>query len=589
MQRMKPFARALVVGSLFLSLSSLAALAPLGGARSADGAVFHKYVVAADHVDASAAGASLLAAGGNAADAAAATMLALGVASPTGSGLGGGGFALYYRAKDKTLSFLDFRETAPAAATAKLFAARTGESAEASASRSRSGGLSVGVPGEPLGIAELVKRFGKKPLSEIVAPAEALARDGFSLSEHTARLLGRPGAAFARDPLFAALFNPAALAQKKVQNPALADTLHRFGKEGASLFYTGALAKQIVAAAKAQGGILSAADLAKYRVVSRPALRAQALGYDWATAPLPSAGGYTIMSSLALIERWLPTEAHWQSNERLHALVESWKGQYLDRQGYFGDPDHVKVPLAALTAPARIDQRASRYHPGLALASEAYAQPLSEAPSTAKTPDNRGTSHLCVVDAEGNVASVTTTVNLTFGAGIGVGGFWLNDEMDDFAREVGQKNAFGLVGGAANLPAPGKRPISSMSPTIVLQDGEPVLCIGGSGGSRIPTAVEQVALYVLKDGLHPQAAVVAPRVHHQADPEQVEGRGVSEAALAELKARGHKVTATEWSAQVQAIRIVRAAAANGDAAAGQSARTLQAASDPGKGGQPRGE
>ena len=593
MRRMKPLARALFAGSLLLSLASLASIASFApGARSADGAVFHKYAVAADHIDASAAGAALLAAGGNAADAAAATMLALGVASPTGSGLGGGGFAMYYRAKDKTLTFLDFRETAPAKATPQLFAARAGETAEVTAARSRTGGLAVGVPGEPAGIAELVKRFGKKPLSEVVAPAEALARNGFSLSPHTARLVGMPGAAFARDPLLASVFNPTALAEKKVQNPALADTLHRFGSEGAKLFYTGTLAKQIVAAAKAQGGILSAADLAAYRVVSRVPLRAQALGYDWATAPLPSAGGYTIMSSLALIERWLPTDAHWKSTERLHALVESWKGQYLDRQGYFGDPDHVKVPLAALTAPGRIDVRAGRYHPALALESAAYAQPLADAPSTAKTPDNRGTSHLCVVDEEGNVASVTSTVNLTFGAGISVGGFWLNDEMDDFAREVGKKNAFGLVGGAANLPAKGKRPISSMSPTIVLQNGEPVLCIGGSGGSRIPTAVEQVALYVLKDGLHPQQAVVGPRVHHQADPEQVEGRGVPEAALAELKARGHKVTTTEWSAQVQAIRIVPASAANaaaGPSATGGSARTLEAASDPGKGGQPRGE
>ncbi|MEY4508526.1 MAG: hypothetical protein RLZZ450_648 [Pseudomonadota bacterium] len=561
-----------------LVLSSLAAL-PIGSSvRSADGPVFHKYAVAADHVDASAAGASLLARGGNAADAAAATMLALGVASPTGSGLGGGGFALYYRARDKTLTFLDFRETAPAASTSALFRAREGESPEAASGRSRSGGLAVGVPGEPLGISELVKRFGSKPLSEVVAPAEALARGGFDVSAHTLSLIARPGASFARDPLLLSVFGPAAVASKRATNVALADTLKRFGREGAKLFYSGALSKQIVAAAKAQGGILSAADLAKYRVVTREPVRATRLGYEWATAPLPSAGGYTMLSSLGLLERWLPTDQHWKSSERQHALVESWKGAYLDRQGYFGDPDHVKVPLAELTADARVEARAARYHPALALAPDAYALPLSSPPAAAKTPDNRGTSHLCVVDQEGNVAAVTTTVNLTFGAGIGVGGFWLNDEMDDFAREVGKANAFGLVGGAPNLPGPGKRPISSMSPTIVLQNGEPVLCIGGSGGSRIPTAVEQVALYILKDGLHPSLAVVGPRVHSQAEPEQVEARDVPAPVLAELAARGHKVVSTQWSAQVQAIHIV-----------GGAERRLDAASDPGKGGQPRGE
>ncbi|HEY6877650.1 MAG TPA: gamma-glutamyltransferase, partial [Polyangiales bacterium] len=341
------------------------------------------------------------------------------------------------------------------------------------------------------------------------------------------------------------------------------------------LFYTGALSKQILATVKQHGGILSAQDLADYRVRERAPLRATRLGYDWATAPLPSAGGYTIMTSLALLERWLPTDAHFKSNERLHALIESWKGPYLDRQGYFGDPDFVKVPLDQLLSPERIEARAAVYHPALALPASAYTQPLPEPPATAKNPDNRGTSHLCVVDAEGNVASVTTTVNLLFGSGISVAGLWLNDEMDDFAREVGEENAFGLIGGAPNLPAKGKRPISSMSPSIVFENGQPVLCVGGSGGSRIPTAVEQVALYVLKDGMHPQQAVSAPRVHHQADPAQAEVKGMAAAVREELSKRGHKVVETQWSAQVQAIRIAEG--------------RLLPASDPGKGGEPRGE
>lgn len=566
-------------GSVCLLAASLSAVPVAQPAHGTAGATFTKYAVAADHPEASAAGASILARGGTAADAAAATMLALGVVSPTGSGLGGGGFALYYRARDKTLTFIDFRETAPLAARPDLFRAREGETKETTQARSRKGALSVGVLGEPQGIAELVRRFGKKPLAEVAAPAEALAQGGFRVSAHTLRILGMMGGSIG-DPLLGSVFSETARAAQKAVNPALAGTLRRFGKEGAKLFYTGAIAQEIARTTRAQGGLLTPRDLAEYKVVVRAPLRATRFGHEWVTAPLPSAGGYTIVSSLGLLERWLPTPAHFQSSERYHALIESWKGAYLDRQGYFGDPDHAKVPLAALTTTARLEERAARYHPALAFPGESYELPIAVPPSAARQPDNRGTSHLCVVDAEGNIASVTTTVNLPFGSGISVGGFWLNDEMDDFAREVGKPNAFGLIGGAVNLPGPKKRPISSMSPSIVLRDGAPVLCVGGSGGSRIPTAVEQVALYVLHDDMHPEQAVTAPRLHHQVDPEQVDARGLSDAALKELAARGHRVAPTKWAAHVQAIKIVTRKGAD---------RTLEAASDPDKGGEPRGE
>ncbi len=563
------------VAVVFVLLSLAFVLAQPSPARTSEGLYFSDYTVAADHPQASQAGAALLAAGGNAADAAAATMLALGVVSPTGSGLGGGGFALYYRAKDKSLTFLDFREVAPAAATAEMFAAKA-EDKDAE-KKSRVGGLSVGVLGEPAGIAELVSRFGSRPLPEIVAPAHKLASEGFDLSAHTGRVLERMGAEFLADPLAKAIFGDKPGAGAQLKNAALAETLKRFGSNGKSLFYAGALSGPIVRAAKKQGGVITAAALAAYRVLVREPLRGDALGYQWATAPLPSAGGYTILTSLNLIERWLPTAEHWQGAPRLHALIESWKGPFLDRQHYMGDPDFVKVPLAELSAPARQTARAARFHPGLALPADVYTQPLAQRSTPALQPDNRGTSHLCVVDREGNIASVTTTVNLGFGSRIGVGGFWLNDQMDDFAREVGKSNAFGLVGGATNLPAPGKRPLSSMSPTIVFKDGAPVLCIGGSGGSRIVTAVEQVALYILHDSMHPQQAVEAPRIHHQADPEQVDLRDVSEEVTAQLVARGHAIKATQWSAHVQAVRIGSA-----------GPKRLAPASDPQKGGIPAG-
>jgi gamma-glutamyltranspeptidase/glutathione hydrolase len=387
----------------------------------------------------------------------------------------------------------------------------------------------------------------------------------------------RIAASLAGDPFLRQVFGEKPTAGATAKNVALADTLRRFAKEGAPLFYKGAMAKEIVRTAREHGGILELADLANYRVVTREPMRGTALGYDWATAPLPSAGGYTIIESLALLERWLPSDALWKSPERYHALIESWKGLYLDRQAYFGDPDFVKVPMAELTSDARRTARAELYHPALALAPSAYEVPLPSTPPAAVQPDNRGTSHLCVVDAEGNVAAVTTTVNLGFGAKINMRGLWLNNEMDDFAREVGKENAFGLVGGAPNLPGPGKRPISSMSPTIVFQNGAPVLCIGAGGGSRIPTAVEQVALYVLRDGMHPAQAITAPRLHHQADPPRVDGRDLPEALVNELRARGHDVQTAQFGAYANAIRIL----------AGE--HKLEAAGDPVKGGLPAGK
>lgn len=550
------------------------ALTPL--AHSGELGSFAHYAVAADNAQASAAGAELLAQGGNAADAAAATMLALGVVSPSSSGLGGGGFALYYRARDQSLTFLDFREVAPAAASPGMFAAKPDDSAEQARQRSRRGGLSVAVPGEPLGISELVRRFGKKPLSAVVRPAERLAREGFRVSEHMRHIFAWVGDAIAEDPLFGSVFGPALQGQETAVNPALAATLSEFGRRGPRLFYKGALAPRIAEAAQAAGGVLSVQDLAQYRVRERAPLARSELGYRFVSAPPESAGGYTVLSSLAFLQGALSKDALKRFGvARAHALIESWKGPYLDRQRHFGDPDFVDVRLDALLDPARIAARVARFQKMRALPQSAYDMPLPESPPAAKPHGDRGTSHLCVVDAEGNIASVTTTVNLAFGARISVGGFWLNNEMDDFAREVGQDNAFGLLGGAPNLPGPGKRPVSSMSPSIVFEGEKPVLCVGGSGGSRIPTAVEQVALYVLKDGMHPTDAAAAPRLHHQGDPESVEQRGLSPAEIKALEARGHKVTTARFSAHVQAIRIKDGA--------------LLAGSDPDKGGEPRGE
>ncbi len=544
--------------------------------RASDGPAFAEYAVAADNVEASEAGARILAEGGNAADAAAATMLALGVASPSASGLGGGGFALYYRASDKSLTFLDFRERAPSAATPDMYLKRPEDAPEQAAQRSRTGGLSIAVPGEPAGVEELVKRFGKLPLKAVVKPAQELAERGYTFTAHTARVVAYVGESFLSDPLAKALFGGAPQVGSKIKNPALAKTLAALGNEGARAFYRGSVARQILQVAKAHGGLLSAEDLAAYRVVERKPLQGTRFGFDWVTAPPPSAGGYTILQSLSLLERTAGS-AQPGSAAYYHALIESWKGPYLDRQYYFGDPNVVDVPLEALNSEGRVAERSRQFHPVLAMPSTAYTQPLATQGKAAEQPDNRGTTHLCVVDREGNIASVTTTVNLAFGSRISAAGLWLNDEMDDFAREVGEPNAFGLSGGAPNLPAPGKRPVSSMVPSIVFKDGSPVLCVGGSGGSRIITAVQQVAMHILLSGLHPSSAIAAPRVHHQASPSQVDARDLPEAVYNELERRGHTMRPMGFAAHVQAIRIGE-----------EGPQRLLAGSDANKGGEPRG-
>ncbi|MCA9580426.1 MAG: gamma-glutamyltransferase [Myxococcales bacterium] len=576
---MKPWHHGLIGWASALLLLSLAtAASPAEQAYR-----FQKFAVAADHELASAAGAEVLRQGGNAADAAAATMLALGVVSPGSSGLGGGGFALYYRASDQSVTFLDFRERAPAAATKTLFEGQTSQGEEPASKPSQLGGLATGVPGEPAGIEELLRRFGKIDRNTVTGPAIRLAEKGFAVGPSFARLAQVFAGQMKRDPLMATWFHKGTIAEGQViRNAPLGKSLRAFAKSGAAPFYEGWIAKAIVAANRKAGGILTAEDLRAYRVQERKPLDARRLGYRWVTAPPPSAGGYTLLASLQLLDRWTSPDArkNLSGPALYHAFAESWKGPYLDRARYFGDPDFVDVPLEELEDANRTETRAAFYRPTLAMDPLFFEQRLDFAPDEANQPDNAGTSHLCVVDAEGNVASVTTTVNLPFGARYTAAGIVMNDEMDDFASEVGEANAFGLPGGAPNLPEPGKRPVSSMSPTIVFDKDGPLLCVGGSGGSRIITATQQVAWHHLVRGLPVHEAVSHARVHHQGYPNRIrfeEVRPLPIPELQKLTARGHELERSHHNAVVQAIAIDR------------STNTLSAASDPRKGGIPAGE
>jgi gamma-glutamyltranspeptidase/glutathione hydrolase len=363
-----------------------------------------------------------------------------------------------------------------------------------------------------------------------------------------------------------------------LRRPKLAQTLRAFSKRGADAIYEGRIARAIARANRKAGGVMTPKDLADYEVVRRAPLTGEHFGYRWASAPPPSAGGFTMLQSLALMERWEPWWKDGPVDARLHALAESWKGAFLDRQAYAGDPDHVDVPTEKMIAPTRMDARSDQFHPTLAMHARRYELPIEgySSPPTTR-PEGGGTSHLCVVDGEGNVASITTTVNLPFGARYTAAGLVMNDEMDDFARALGKKNAFGLPGGAANLPGPGRRPVSTMSPTILFEDGEPVMCVGAAGGSRIVTATEQVAFNAVVMGMPLEKAITAPRVHHQGVPDQLrteESHPVESDTLARLETRGHTHEPIDHAAVVQAIRI------RDDG--------LVAASDPRKGGAPAG-
>jgi gamma-glutamyltranspeptidase/glutathione hydrolase len=586
--------RSLLLACLLVVVAAIPARAleadPFGDAAPGPrfAATYSHYAVAADHPLASEAGASILHAGGNAADAAVATVLALGVASPASSGLGGGGFALYYRASDRSLTFLDFRDRAPSAATPTMFARQEGDTDAIAEARSQTGGLSVAVPGEPAGLEAILTRFGSGHVrrAAIAAPAERLAREGFPASRYVAEQSRTFVALLAADPLLRS-FLPSETTPipqgSRLVNPALARTIHQFGAHGAEPFYRGAIARQIVAAIAARGGIVTAEDLATYEVRERAPLRATRFGREIVTAPPPSAGGFTLLESLGLLERWMPAPR--EGAALRHALAESWIGPFGDRQAYAGDPDFADIPVDALLAEDRLARRAALFDPWRHRPPSDYALPLAgTAPAPTEGGEDHGTSHVCVVDAEGNVMALTTTVNLQFGARVTAAGMVLNDQMDDFAREVGVVNAFGLVGGAANLPGPGHRPVSTMSPTIVFDgSGAPILCVGASGGSRIVTAVEQVMLFTLLVDASVGDAVARARVHHQGAPDALSTEYALPADLAlALAARGHDLSVpVEGSANVQAIRLLRDESGH--------VIGLEAASDPRKDGEPRGE
>lgn len=507
-------------------------------------AVSTEAAVATAHPLASEAAAQVLRTGGSAADAAVAAAFVLAVVEPQSSGIGGGGLALVHVAATGRVHAVDFREVAPAAASPEMFL-RDGAPVP---SRSRCGGLSVAVPGAVKGYAEIARRFGRRPLRELVEPAARIAERGFPVGPAYRRAAAAWLSCLRADPAAAAIFLAPGPDGGGVPPPGwklvqrdLARTLRALGRDP-DVFYRGALARRLVAADRARGGILTEADLASYRTVEREPMWGAYRGHRVATFPPPSAGGAILLGLLAALEGDAPPPGQDPDERYLHLFAEVEKRLFARRGGLLGDPDQVASADAAARGMA--DPAAAR-----ALRAE-VGDRASEvaAPGLPATPGH--TTHVSVVDGAGNAVALTTTVNLPFGSGVAVpgAGFLLNDEMDDFDAAAGAPNAFGLVGGAANLPAPGKRPLSSMAPTLVFApDGRLRLAVGAPGGSTIPSSVAWAVLRVLDGGMALDRALSTPRIHHQWMPDaiQAEPGALSPETRRALEARGHRVQVLE--------------------------------------------
>lgn len=530
----------------------------------------HNGMVAADSEAASRAGVDVLEAGGNAADAAVATALVLGVVQPYASGIGGGGFALYYNAADQAVTVFDFRERAPASATPDMFIV----DGEVSRDAELHSGLAVGVPGEIAGLWELHSRFGQLPWAQVVAPAIEIAEGGVTVSHHLADMLEAHRETILTNPSFAPFVGPdGSLVSfgQQVARPALARTLRAVAESGPEAFYEGEVAQRIVDATRAAGGLMTLEDLAAYRVIERQPTVGEYRGYTLYTMPPPSSGGIAMLQILSILEGFDLASMGHGSSAYIHHLAEALQFGFADRAQFLGDPAFVEVPTERLLDPELTLQRRLLVDPEHTLPREAYGI------DAGTPPDDSGTSHLSVVDSSRNLIALTTTINTTFGSLLVPQdtGIVLNNEMADFTAQVGVPNVYGLLGNEANTIAPGKTPLSSMSPTLVLRDGSPFMTVGASGGPRIITATLQTFLNVVDFDMTVREAVEAPRVHHQWVPERLfYESGVPADVTTNLHSRGHDTGLSEALGAVQAIVV------NGG--------LLTGASDPRKGGSPAG-
>jgi gamma-glutamyltranspeptidase/glutathione hydrolase len=510
--------------------------------------------IASQHHLATDAGHEILAGGGNAFDAAVAVSSTLSVVEPISSGLGGGGFFLLHDGKSGRDIMIDARETAPASASPAKYLDTQGK---LDRDKAENGPMSAGIPGLPAGLVHLARKYGRLPLSVSLAPAIRLARDGFEVyprmvSEYADRKDVMERYAGSRK-VYLADGDPPKLGEK-LRQPELARTLELLAARGADGFYRGEIARRMVADVNKYGGNWTAADLAGYTVKERPPIRFKYRDWDIVTTPPPSSGGVVLAEILQILEGW--NLAKLDEPHRVHIIVEAMRRAYRDRTLYLGDPDFVKMPIARLTS--------DDYAAGLrASILPDKATPSAMLPSQKSPLDGDNTTHFSIIDNEGNLVSATQTVNLAYGSGMVVdgGGFLLNDEMDDFALQPGTPNAYGVLGYDANAVAPGRRPLSSMTPSFMIGKDR-IAVIGGKGGSRIITEV-LLGMLGIEQGLSPQQVVAQPRFHHQYLPDTIvmEPGALSPETLKALAAMGHdNVTRSPepWTYYVQAVEWDRA-------------------------------
>ena len=491
-------------------------------------------VIASAHALATDAGFETLARGGNAFDAAVAVSAVLSVVEPISSGLGGGGFFLLHDAKTGKDVFVDARETAPAAATPQAYLGKDGQ---LDRDRAQNGPWSAGIPGLPAALVHVAGRHGRLPLTQSLAPAIRIARGGFPVYGRLARGYAERRDVMERYPGTREVFLRNGQPPKEgdlFRQPELAATLERLATGGFDGFYRGTTAKRLLAGVKAAGGKWTAEELAGYRVKEREPLRFEYDGWDIVTAPPPSSGGIALAEMLQILEPW--DLAKLPQAERVHLVTEAMRRAYRDRTFYLGDPDFVKIPVKTLMDPAYAAGLRATIHPGKATPSDL----LSGAPTPL---EDEETTHFSIIDADGNRAAVTQTVNLLFGSGLVPAGtgVLLNNEMDDFALKPGTPNAFGVMGYDANAPEPGKRMLSSMTPTF-LSNADKVAVIGTPGGSRIITMV-LLGILGYADGLDAPQVAALPRYHHQWMPDAlgIERDALSADVVAALRAMGHVV------------------------------------------------
>ncbi|MDZ7962811.1 MAG: gamma-glutamyltransferase [Aulosira sp. DedQUE10] len=542
-----------------------------------------KGMVVSAHPLASEAGISMLRRGGNAVDAAVATTLAISVVEPFSAGIGGGGFLLMHSETTGEMKALDFRERAPIKATRNLYLDSQGK---VRPNASVNGYLAVATPGTVAGMYELHRCYGKLPWREVVQPAIALAKDGFTIS----RLVTYRSLPAYENRKQVILSNPAAReiftrngeyyqpGERLVQRD-LAKTLEAIAQNPQS-FYTGNVAQAIAADMAKNGGLITLADLKAYKPIWRTPICGNFRQAKICSMPPPSSGGVHLLQILNIIGDSNFKSWGWHHPDALHLMIEAMKIAYADRSQYLGDPDFVKVPVQQLISTAYAKKRRQQINMEVAKPSTEVKPGLETIQnskcsftllSTCSKHESPQTSHLTVVDAQHNAVSLTFTINLGFGAGVVTPGtgILLNNEMDDFAAAPGVPNAFGLVGNEANAIAPRKTPLSSMTPTIVTENGHLRMAVGTPGGSTIITQVLQVILNVLEYGLDTGAAVSAPRIHHQWLPDelQVEPWGLDALTLQELRRRGHKIKETTPWGNANAIVVT-------------SDHTLEGAADP---------